>query len=71
MMLMYYLIEYGGNYLKTSESLRQYYRDMPGEAKNAAIADSESIKFKVKTTGGIPRDGNTKDVEIVVPLIIK
>ena len=30
--------------------------------------DSESFKSKVKITGKNPNDGNTKDVEIIVPL---
>ena len=41
---MYNLIEYSDNYSKTSGSLWQYYKDDP----NNNIADSESIKFKVK-----------------------
>ena len=32
------------------------------------LANSESFKSKVKITGKIPDDGNTKDVEIIVPL---
>ena len=42
----------------------QYYKDEP----NDNIADSESFKSKVKITGKTPADGNTKDVEIIVPL---
>ena len=41
---MYNLIEYSDYYSKTSGSLWQYYKDDP----NNNIADSESIKFKVK-----------------------
>ena len=63
-MLMYNLIEYSDNYSKTSGSLWQYYKD----DRNDNIADSESFKSKVKTTGKTPADGNTKDVEIIVPL---
>ena len=63
-MSMYNLIEYSDNYSKTSGSLGQYYKDDP----NNNIADSESLKFKVKITGKTPDDGNTKDVEIIVPL---
>ena len=63
-MPMYNFIEYSDNYSKTSGSLWQYYEDDP----NNNIADSESFKFKVKTTEKSPDDGNTKDVEIVVPL---
>ena len=43
-MPVYNLIEYSDNYSKTSGSLWQYYKDDP----NNNIADSESIKFKVK-----------------------
>ena len=64
-MPMYNLIENSDNYSKTSGSLWQYYKDDP----NNNIADSESFKFKVKITGKTPNDGNTKDVEIIVPLI--
>ena len=63
-MPMYNLIEYSDNYSKTSGSLWQYYKDDP----NDNLTDSESFKSKVKRTGKIPDDGNTKDVEIIVPL---
>ena len=63
-MPMYNLIEYSDNYSKTSESLWQYYKDDP----NDNIADSKSFQFKVKITGKTPDDGNTKDVEIIIPL---
>ena len=61
---MYNLIEYSDNYSKTSESLWQYYKDDP----NDNIADTESFKYKVKTTGKTPNNGITKDVEIIIPL---
>ena len=61
---MYNLIEYRDKYSKTSESLWQYPKDDPDDN----IADSESFKFKLKITGKTPDDGNTKDVEIIVPL---
>ena len=63
-MPMYNLIEYSDNYSKTSGSLWQYYKDDP----NDDTANSKSFKFKVKITGKTPDDGNTKDVEIIVPL---
>ena len=63
-MSMYNLIEYSNNYSKTSGSLRQYYRDDP----NDNITQSESLKFKIEITGKTPPAGNTKDVEIAVPL---
>ena len=63
-MPMYNLIEYSDNYSKTSGSLWQYYKDEP----NDNLANSESFKSKVKITGRTPADGNTKYVEIIVPL---
>ena len=61
---MYNLIEYSDNYSKTSGSLWQYYKDEP----NDNLEDSESFKSKVKITVRTPDNGNTKDVEIIVPL---
>ena len=63
-MPMYNLIEYSDNYLKTSESLREYYRDDP----NDTITESESFKYKIQITGKTPVDGNTKNIEIAVVL---
>ena len=63
-MPMYNLIEYSDNYVKTSGSLWQYYRDEP----NDNLANSESFKFKLKITGKTPANDNEKDVEIMVPL---
>ena len=42
----------------------QYYRDEP----NDNLADSGSLKSKIKITGKTPASGNEKDVEIMVPL---
>ena len=61
---VYNLIEYSDNYSKTSGSLWQYYKDDP----NDNITQSESFKSKIKITGKTPAAGNTKDVEIIVPL---
>ena len=63
-MPMYNLIEYSDNYSKTSGSLWQCYKDDP----NDNLTDSESFKSKVNITGKTPNNGNTKDVEIIVPL---
>ena len=63
-MPLYNLIEYSDNYSKTSGSLWPYYKDIP----NDNLARSESFKYKVKITGKTPASGNTKDVEIIVPL---
>ena len=62
---MYNLIEYSDNYSKTSQRLWQYYKDDP----NDNLANSEPFKSKVKITGKTPVAGNTKDVEIIVPLM--
>ena len=61
---MYNLIEYSDNYSKTSGSLWQYYKDDP----NDNITQSESFKSKIKITGKTSAAGNTKDVDIIVPL---
>ena len=58
------LIEYIDNYSKTSGSLWQYYKDEP----NDNLTDSESFSSKTEKTGNTPAGGNTKDVEIIVPL---
>ena len=63
-MLMYNLIAYSDNYLKTSESLWQYNRDDP----NNNFMQSQSFKSKIKITGKAPVTGNTKDDEKAVPL---
>ena len=49
---------------KISGTLWQYYRNVP----HNTLADSESFKSKIKITGNTPADGNTKNVEIRVPL---
>ena len=58
------MIENSNNYSKTSGSLWQYHKDDP----NDNLTDSESFKYQVKTTGKTPDNGNTNDVEIIVPL---
>ena len=62
-MSMNNLIEYIDNYSKTSESLWQYYRDKSADA----IVNSVSFE-RWKITGKTPADGNTKYVEVTVPL---
>ena len=32
------------------------------------LADSKSFKSKIKITENTPADGNTKDVEIIIPV---
>ena len=61
---MYNLIEYSDNCSKTSRSLWRYYKDDP----NDNIKQSESFKSKIRIMGKIPAVGNTKDVEVIVPL---
>ena len=61
---MYNLIEYSDNYSKTSGSLWQYYKVNPDNN----LTESKSFKSKVKRTGNTTAAGNTKDVEIIVPL---
>ena len=63
-MSMYNLIEYSDIYSKKSGGLWQYCKYEP----NDNLANSESFKSKVKITGKTPNNGNTKDVEIIVPL---
>ena len=63
-MPMYNLTEYSDNYSKISRSLWQYYTDEP----NNNLADCESFKPTVKITGKTPADGNTENVERIVPL---
>ena len=63
-MSMYNLIEYSDNYSKTSGSLWRYYKD----ELNDNLTDSELFKSKIKITGNTLADGNTEDVEIIVPL---
>ena len=61
-MAMYNLIEYRNNYLETSESLWQYYREHLNDNMQ-----SESFKYKIKITGKTPADCNTKGVKIAMP----
>ena len=61
---MYILIEYSDNYSKTSGSLWQYCKHEP----NDNLADSKTFKSTIKVTGKNLDDGNTKNVEIIVPL---
>ena len=52
------------NCSKVSGSLWKYYKDEP----NNNLTDSESFKSKIKITGITPAAGDTKDIEIAVPL---
>ena len=72
-MPIYNLIEYGNNNSRTSGNLWQYYKDEPALTNAGAISNfhatnnSASFKFKQKITGKTA-DGDTEDVEIMVPL---
>ena len=63
-MPVYNLLEYSNYYSETLGSLWQYFKDEP----NDNLTDSESLKSKIKITENTPADGNTKDVEIIIPL---
>ena len=52
------------NYSKTSGRLWQYCKDDP----NNNIMQSESFESKITITGKTHADGNTKNVEMIVPL---
>ena len=56
--------KYSNNYSKTSESLRQYYKDDPNDNKKRC----DSFTCRIKVTGKTPAVGYTNDVEIAVPL---
>ena len=58
-MSMYNLIEYSNNYSEISGSLWHYNKDEP----NNNLADFESFKFKVKTTGSTPKNDNKKNLK--------
>ena len=70
---IYNLIECSDNYLKTSRSLWQYYKDEPFMNNHGVITDvhdgpdNVSFKYNQKLTGQTGNDG-TKDVQITVPL---
>ena len=73
-MPIYNLIEYSGNYSKTSGSLWQYCKDIPAVNNNGDIVnfngdnDTDSFNFKAKITGQTNDDGEINGVEIMVPL---
>ena len=68
------LIEYRDNYSKTSGSLWQYYKDIPAVNINGDIFvfnganATDSFSFKGKITAQTDNDGETNNVEIMVPL---
>ena len=70
---MYNLIEYSDNYLKTSEGLWQYCKEIPAIDNDGDIAGfnganaTDSFNFKTKITGQI-NNNEIINVEIMVPL---
>ena len=64
LMSMHNLIEHSNNYSKDSGSSWKYHRD----ESNGKIANSESIRRKIKLTVKILDADNEKNVEIVVPI---
>ena len=58
------MIQYIKNYLKRSGTLWNYYRDISTDP----ITNSESFKYKTRTTRKTANNGNIKDVGFSVPL---
>ena len=73
-MPIYNLIEYSGNYSKTSRSLWQYCKDIPAVDNDGNIVtfnganDTDSLNFKSKIIGKTNDDGDIENVEIIIPL---
>ena len=63
-MPMIFLTDYSNNYARTSGTLWQCYSYDP----NDNIAESESFNFLVSITIRTPYSGNTKDVQMAIPL---
>ena len=73
-MLMCNLIEYNDNYSKTYGRLWQYCKDIPAVDDDGDIVifnggyDIDSFNFKSKIIGNTNDNGDTENVEILVPL---
>ena len=73
-MPMYNLKEYSDNYSKTSGSLWQYWKEIPAVNNDRNIAifngtnDTDLSNFKSKIIGETAANGETENVEIMVPL---
>ena len=71
--LMYNLIEYSDNYLKTSGSLWHYCKEIPAVNNGGDIVDfnganaTGSFNFKTKITGQTDNGRRINNVEIIVP----
>ena len=71
-MPLHNLIEYSKNYLKTSGSLWNYYRDEPNSRAvgdiNYSIKGSKPFDYETSITGKLEDENRTITAEIVVPL---
>ena len=73
-MPIYNLIEYSGNYSKTSGSLWQYCKDIPAVTNDGNIVifnganNTDSLSFKSTIIGTTNDDGDIGNVEIIIPL---
>ena len=72
-MHLYNLLEYSKNYRKTTESLRNCYRDEPNSGvgsennnDNYSIKDSKSFDYKTSITGKLEGINITKNAEILI-----
>ena len=70
-MPMYNLLEYSKNYLKTSRSLRNYYRDELTDEKNddngpnKNLINSKYFKYKTSITGSTYNKEDTKKLKLL------
>ena len=63
---MYNLLEYSKNYRKTTETLRNYFRD---EASNPLSPNSESFKYKINIVGATPENNDSlTNAKVIIPL---
>ena len=71
-MPMYNLLEYSKNYLETSGSLWNYYRDEPNSGAEGGVEyslkNSKSFDYKTIITEKLDDNNRTKDAKIAVPL---
>ena len=73
-MPVYNLIEYSDNYLKTSENLCQYCKDIPAVNNDGNIVyfnganATDSFNIKTKITGQTNNNERIDNVEIMIPL---
>ena len=73
-MSMYNLIEYSNNYSKRSGRLQQYCKDIPAVNNNGDTVSfnganaTDSFNFKAKIIAQTDGDGETDNIEIMIPL---